>query len=91
MVVIKGSSIEEFARKSQLYNILNAEVINENEYRSIWRFYKKVATFSRAPVTFKEYQRMEKFEGDETLVSVVAKSLSRWEIPNENAFEEDLI
>lgn len=67
MVVITGKSIEQIAKNRQLYKLLREEISNENEWESVWVYCKKIASSTHAPVTLKEYQRMEKFIDDDVL------------------------
>ncbi|EPY2275012.1 hypothetical protein ACXAUS_003934 [Clostridium sporogenes] len=89
MVVITGKSIEQIAKNRQLYKLLREEISNENEWESVWVYCKKIASSTHAPVTLKEYQRMEKFIDDDVLVSSVASIMKRWVVPNENVILSD--
>lgn len=49
---------------------------DDNTKEKIWKLCKKFCSFTHAPVTLKEYQRMEQFASDPEIVDVVIKSLS---------------
>lgn len=83
MVVIKGRSIEDMAKGRQLYKLLKDEISSEKEWERAWIYCKKIATFVHAPVSLKEYERMEKFADDDIVVTAIASILERWTVPNE--------
>jgi hypothetical protein len=84
MVVITGQSIEQIAKKRQLYKLLREQISDEEEWEVAWKYCKKTATFTHAPVTVKEYLRMESFAEDEALVLAIAAIIEKWAVPNEN-------
>ena len=84
MVVITGQNIEQIAKKRQLYKLLREQITNEEEWESAWKYCKKTATFTHAPVTIKEYLRMEAFSEDEALVLALSAIIEKWTVPNEN-------
>ncbi len=85
MVVIKGRSNEEIAKDSQLYKLLKDEISGEKDWEKAWMYCKKISTFTHAPVSLKEYERMEKFADDDILVTTIASILQKWTVPNENS------
>lgn len=84
MVSITGRSIEQIARSRQLYKLLKEQIGDGDEWKSAWEYCKKIASFTHAPVTLKEYQRMENFVNDEALVLAVALIMKKWKVKNEN-------
>ena len=48
---------------------------SESNKETIWKYCKKIASFSHAPVTLKEYQRMKSFSEDKAIVDVVLQGL----------------
>lgn len=48
---------------------------NEENKETIWKYCKKLASFSHAPVTLKEYQRMKSFSEDQDIVNVILLGL----------------
>lgn len=85
MAVVTGLSIEQIAKNRQLYKLLREQISNEKEWERVWIYCKKIARFTHAPVTFKEYQQMENFAEDNIIVSAVASIMEKWVVPNENA------
>lgn len=49
---------------------------DDSSREKVWKLCKKLHSFSHAPVTLKEYQRMEPFSKDPEIVDVVIKSLT---------------
>lgn len=47
-MVITGRSIEQIAKSRQLYKLLREEISNENEWESVWKYCKKIASFAHA-------------------------------------------
>lgn len=50
---------------------------DDSSKEKVWKLCKKLSSFSHAPVTLKEYQRMEPFAKDPEIVDVVINSLSK--------------
>lgn len=48
---------------------------NETNKEKVWKYCKKIASFSHAPVTLKEYQRMKSFSEDQDIVDVILLGL----------------
>ncbi len=48
---------------------------NETNKENIWKYCKKLASYSHAPFTLKEYQRMATFAEDNDIVDVILKGL----------------
>ena len=48
---------------------------NEENRETLWKYCKKIASFSHAPITLKEYQRMKTFSEDTNIVDVILLGL----------------
>lgn len=48
---------------------------NEENKEIIWKYCKKIASFSHAPITLKEYQRMKIFSEEQDIVDVILQGL----------------
>lgn len=50
-----------------MYKLLREEISSEEEWEKAWKYCKKISTFTHAPVSLKEYERMEKFADDDIM------------------------
>ena len=48
---------------------------NEENKEILWKYCKKLASFSHAPITLKEYQRMKAFSEDTNIIDVILLGL----------------
>ena len=48
---------------------------NEENKEILWKYCKKLASFSHAPITLKEYQRMKTFSEDTNIIDVILLGL----------------
>ena len=60
--------------KQQMTYILMS-FANETNKERIWKYCKKLASYSHAPFTLKEYQRMAPFAEDKDIVDAILKGL----------------
>lgn len=60
--------------RKQMTSVLMSHA-NEANKETIWKYCKKLASFSHAPVTLKEYQRMKSFSEDHDIVDVILLGL----------------
>ena len=60
-------------RKQMTYVLMSQT--NEANREKIWKYCKKIASYSHAPVTLKEYQRMKTFAEDRDIVDVILSGL----------------
>lgn len=54
---------------------------DDSNKEKIWRYCKKIASFSHAPIKLKDYQRMLPFSEDKDIVDVILKALEENKYP----------
>jgi len=68
------------------------EHASEEMMESVWRFIKKISTYSRTPGTLSDYKKMAVFAGNEALVDVVIDTLKDMGYPFKNTdFIPDIV
>lgn len=69
--------------------MLSANNLNKEK---IWKYCKKIASYSHAPVELKEYQRMLPFAEDRDIIDVILKALEENPWPfSQNEFLPDIV
>lgn len=84
--IITGSTILEIAMGRDISkSVIEIAYRESAEFqKELMKYAKKLASFAHAPVTNKEYKRMEIFVTNKHLVQVVFEIIEKYKIPNEN-------
>ena len=60
--------------RENMTSVLMSHTNDENK-ETIWKYCKKLASFSHAPITLKEYQRMKTFSENQDIIDVILLGL----------------
>ena len=85
--IIGKISFEDITNKRAVTKMLRAQVTDEKLWAEVWKFCKKLAAFSHAPVSLKEYLRMKEYAKNEPLVKEIYNMLLEYGSKQDNGSE----
>ncbi len=81
MRIVTGLKLHEMADRREITQLLREQIKNEEVWERAWNYCKKLASFTHAPVSIKEYMRMEEFAEDDGLAEEVFQVVKNYKVP----------
>ena len=77
-IVVTGMTLDEMTEKRPVTIKLRVIITDETLWERVWVYCKRLAKFSHAPVSPKDYQRMKDYLNDHELIDVLLQLVSEY-------------